>query len=156
MTAGAGCSKVSNCCHACCLALLSSRLKHLSQGARLPAARDPEATQAKPEPHRGFRTYSDHLPRPSSAAGAAASANMERQAVAGSATLTSRAARMPTQIISWLMEPRVPRAWVGEICKEGGKGEGQGQEGQCGWGGLRTRYYTLSHPPRPTPTSPHL
>lgn len=33
--------------------------------------------------------------------------------------LTSSAARMPTQIMSWLMDPRVPRRWVGEICDDG-------------------------------------
>lgn len=26
---------------------------------------------------------------------------------------------MPTQIMSWLMEPRVPRRWVGDICNSG-------------------------------------
>ncbi len=52
--------------------------------------------------------------------------------------LTSSAARMPTQIMSWLMEPSVPRRWVGEICGGGPKkAREQGREQVSRGGGTQ-------------------
>lgn len=53
-------------------------------------------------------------PRNRMAAGIAARLNMRRQSLTGRATLTSSAARIPRQIISWFSEPSVPRTDVGE------------------------------------------
>lgn len=59
-----------------------------------------EAAYTAPAIRRSAAAAGGAAPKPSSAAGAAATANMARQAVPGSATLTSRAARIPTQIMS--------------------------------------------------------
>ena len=53
-------------------------------------------------------------PRASTIAGMVARPNMVRHEVAGRATLTSRAARMPMQTTSWLTLPNAPRTCVGE------------------------------------------
>lgn len=52
-------------------------------------------------------------PAKSAAAGTVAIQNIVRHAVAGSATFTTSAARMPMQMRSWFTEPRKPRIRVG-------------------------------------------
>jgi hypothetical protein len=66
--------------------------------------------------HECMRHEHAHPPRNSSAAGTTASMNMVLQLVTGRATFTTRAARIPRQIISWLRDPRVPRMEVGATC----------------------------------------
>ena len=53
-----------------------------------------------------------------SAAGMTAKANMERHAVAGRATFTTRAARMPMQMTSWFTLPSKPLTSVGATCSQ--------------------------------------
>jgi len=50
------------------------------------------------------------MPPRRAAAGAAATANMVRHCAAGSTTLATSAARIPTQMESWLALPRDPRS----------------------------------------------
>jgi len=54
-----------------------------------------------------------HSPRASRTAGTAPRRKKERQLSTGRATLMHSTPKMPRQMTSWLMVPRVPRSLVG-------------------------------------------